>query len=215
VRRRLIWIVLCVGVVAAAALYAGPHLLGRNLLPSALNPPGGLVTAKHAECSQSGKDLANYLATGSPTTLGPQWASTRSQILSHTKDAQPGLIRAQADAEITGCDHRLDQRATPQATAQARQPSPSNSGADALRLTASQASCQRVGGTWTSGQCKIDYRSPSDGVVRHYTVTFDVRGNVIPPPMGPKTAAECALHSQSSFVGPPGHWNLETDICSI
>ena len=203
-------------MLIAAALYAGQQLA------SPRNPASGLVTAQHSQCARSGRDVATYLATGSPTTLGPQWSSSRSRILSQAKDAQPGLIRAQANAEITRCDHQLAQQAAAQATAQARpaspsppgQASPSPPGADAAWLVRAQYSCRRVNGTWKSGRCTIDYRSPGDGLLRHYSVTLDARGFVIPPPNGPKTEEECAKHSQGSS-GPPGHWHFETDICSI
>jgi hypothetical protein len=71
------------------------------------------------------------------------------------------------------------------------------------------AMCQKLGGTWDSVACQIGYRSPEDGRLYQYIVSFDSAGNV--RPSGPPDAATCA-----TYYGPgvTGHWHTDTDICS-
>jgi hypothetical protein len=83
-------------------------------------------------------------------------------------------------------------------------------------LQLEQATCAKVGGKWTSGlggsYCAIDYRSPDDGQIYHYTVSFDNDGNVTPLTNGPQNAQQCA-----TYYGPgvTGYWHAETDVCAI
>ena len=158
---------------------------------------GPLAVAEHTQCATVGREVADYLNTGTAdnpsdqATLDTNYAQERASIDAQAQSAQDGLIRAQADAAIQNCDAQLDaqasassaQAAAAASSAAAAQQSAAAAAAEAAVLAHEQATCGHVGGTWAIGindTCNIDYKSPDDGQTYHYQVTFDASGNVIP-----------------------------------
>lgn len=81
--------------------------------------------------------------------------------------------------------------------------------ARAAALAKEKDQCVKLGGKWDGSACPIDYRSPGDGQLYHYIVSFDSAGNVTPGVV--RDAAQCA-----TYYGPglTGHWHTDTDVCS-
>jgi hypothetical protein len=176
-----------------------------------------LIAAQHTDCQQPGQDVAHYLDTGDPTSYDPNWGTQRQQLLSLSGDSRALYIRQQADAVIQTCD--ANESAQEAAAAQAQQQAQASASAaaqaqaDAAARAAwvakVSATCARVGGAW-DGVCHIAYRSPDDGSVYQYTVSFDSSGNITPS--GPQNATECSTYFGS---GVKGYWHPDTDICAI
>jgi hypothetical protein len=177
-----------------------------------------LIQANHPECLQAGLAIAHYLETGQPTSFDPDWGTQRQQVLSLNGESRALFIRQQADAVIQACDARLWEREAAAAKAQqqarasasALAQAQADASARAAWVAQVSATCKKVGGTWTGGLCRIDYRSPDDGSTYHYTVSFDASGTVTPS--GPRNADECATYYGSNIKG---YWHADTDICAL
>jgi hypothetical protein len=96
-----------------------------------------------------------------------------------------------------------------------------------------EATCQKVGGTWSSSSylftCRIDYRSPAYGSTDQYIVKFDAGGTVIPDACrdaaffysndctsnqeSAQQAQTDCLNGSANF-GKQGYWHADTDICA-
>lgn len=181
-----------------------------------------LIQAQHADCQQPGTDVAHYLDTGDPTSYDPTWGGQRQQVLSLSGDSRALYIRQQADAVIQACDDGESAQAA--AAAQAQQQAQASASASASASAQAQVdaaaraawiakvstTCRKVKGTWDGSVCNIAYRSPDDGSVYQYTVSFDSKGNVTPS--GPQNAAQCSTYYGA---GVTGHWHSDTDICAL
>jgi hypothetical protein len=77
-----------------------------------------------------------------------------------------------------------------------------------------RATCGTLGGQWRddlyNGICRIDYRSPGDGQLYHYSFNFDRDGIVAETPG--QGQADC----KPGFAGSDHPmWHPDTMICSI
>ncbi|MBV9059413.1 MAG: hypothetical protein JOZ09_09655 [Pseudonocardiales bacterium] len=215
------------GAVAAAVVSCGAPALPPPHTPSD-SVAGQIAPARNPQCATIGPQVARYLATGDNAghpELDNSYAQDRTVILSAPVDARDGLIRAETNHATAKCDAQVDADAAAQAQAvqaqrdraaadQAAAHAAAQAAADKTRAAATlakeKATCAKVGGTWNADVCQISYKSPNDGQLYHYTVSFDPDGNVTPS--GPPNAGAC-----TSYYGPgsPGHWHPDTDVCSI
>jgi hypothetical protein len=65
---------------------------------------GTLVGASYHPCESQGKAVADYLNTGNPQSMDPQWGGQRQKVLSLSGQRQALFIRQTADQFIQQCD---------------------------------------------------------------------------------------------------------------
>jgi hypothetical protein len=210
---------------AVIVVVAGLWLAGcaQGSAPRAASSSGyQLIQAQHQDCQQQGEAFAAYLDTGQPTSNDPAYGNERRQVLNLQGEQRALYIRQIADAFIQQCDQQASQAAAAAAqavaAAKAQADAQAQAQAQAQRQMDAQAkeraTCSDVGGQWRedlyNGICRIDYRSPGDGQLYHYTVSFDQYGNVTAVPGQGK--ADC----KSGFEGSDHPtWHADTMICSI
>ena len=120
---------------------------------------GSLIGATYQVCGSQGRSLAEYLNTGSPESMDPQFGDQRQQVLSRSGEKRALLIRRITDAYIQQCDRQQTQAAQQAAqqssAAAAASASASASTAEQQVITQYlQPTCKRVGGelSTSSGQ---------------------------------------------------------------
>lgn len=206
-------------IIIAGLLLAG---CGQGSVRGAPSSGYGLINARHDDCQRQGNALAVYLDTGQPTSKDPTYGNERQQVLRLQGEQRALYIRQAADAYIQRCDQQEDAAET--AAAQAAADAKARAEAQAQQQAAQQhqagvlakekGTCTAVGGQWRddlyNGICRIDYRSPADGQLYHYTVSFDQDGNMAALPGQGK--ADCVPGFNGSDRPT---WHPDTMICSV
>ncbi|MGH7744820.1 MAG: hypothetical protein ACREQ5_08400, partial [Candidatus Dormibacteria bacterium] len=219
--RATAYLPLC-GVAAALVVSCGTSTTAQPPAPSQTpsdSVAGAIAPARTAQCGTIGPQVARYLETGDNgghPELDTQYAQDLRYILNSPRQAQPGLIRLDANQATAACDKAADDATAAQARAVAERQQLDQE--QAAQLVADrgrakeQAMCPTLAGKWegvTGGgyACDIDYRSPGDGQNYHYSVSFDSAGNVTPGSVPNATAC-------TTYYGPglTGRWHLDTDI---
>jgi hypothetical protein len=131
---------------------------------------GTLDPAQFPVCAREGHEVAEYLLSGRPESLDPDFASDRAQILREPQASRGGLIRADADQVIGNCDSSKEAAVQAQASASAAAAASASASASAVSLAAQfAAACTALGGTVTpvgdSPECDVSYPGYPDNLV--------------------------------------------------
>jgi len=174
--RSTAYLPLC-GVVTALAVSCGspaqPSLAQATAATPTDSAVGAIAAARNPQCAAIGLEVARYLETGDNAgdpELDTGYAQDLRYILDSPRQAQPGLIRLDADDATAKCDAKVD-AATAQAVAAAAAAAQQQRMADeqatrAAQLQAAQRkSCAAIGGqrgTGTSGGARCNSTQTSN-----------------------------------------------------